>query len=109
MARKKGGWGFLTHRIHLPRCGWNHFSFSYIFAQELNAGFADEAGTYGKDRLLVTAAVPVEKASIDAGYEIAAIAKYEAFYDQNIRLSYIFSNNKHSSVCLVICCLKSHF
>ena len=72
----------------LPRCGWNPFSFSYIFAQELKAGFADEAGTYGKDRLLVTAAVPVGKATIDAGYEIAAIAKYEAFYDQNIRLSY---------------------
>ena len=44
--------------------------------QELVAAYAAEAAATGNNQLMVTAAVSAGKGTIDAGYEIAEIAKY---------------------------------
>ena len=44
--------------------------------QELVAAYAAEAAATGKNQLMLTAAVSAGKGTIDAGYEIAEIAKY---------------------------------
>lgn len=44
--------------------------------QELVEGYAAEAKATGKPQLMLTAAVSAGKGTIDAGYEIAEIAKY---------------------------------
>ena len=60
-------------------------SFTKHCFQELKEGFESEAATSGKPRLLLTAAVPAGKATIDAGYEIATISRYTTalLFDQN--------------------------
>lgn len=46
-----------------------------LYLQELVVAYAAEAKATGKAQLMVTAAVPAGKATIDAGFEIAEIAK----------------------------------
>ena len=43
--------------------------------QELVAAYAAEAAATGNNKLMLTAAVSAGKGTIDAGYEIAEIAK----------------------------------
>ncbi|CAJ1084728.1 chitotriosidase-1-like [Xyrichtys novacula] len=50
-----------------------------LLCKELLEGYEAEARTSGKPRLMISAAVAVGKATIDAGYEIAEIAKYLDF------------------------------
>jgi len=50
-----------------------------LYLQELVAGYAAEAKATGNKQLLVTAAVSAGKGTIDAGYEIAEIAKWVCF------------------------------
>lgn len=47
--------------------------------QELVDAYAAEAKSTGKPQLMLTAAVSAGKGTIDAGYEIAEIAKYCRF------------------------------
>ena len=47
----------------------------YVETQELRAGFEQEAATTGRERLLLTAAVPAGKSNIDSGYDIPEINK----------------------------------
>lgn len=50
---------------------------SWIYGvQELLEAYEAEGKATGKPRLMVTAAVPAGKGTIDAGYEIAEMAKY---------------------------------
>ncbi|ESO85840.1 hypothetical protein LOTGIDRAFT_235784 [Lottia gigantea] len=48
--------------------------FTYL-CREIRQGFEKEAQQTGKERLLITAAVPASKSTIDIGYEVAAIGK----------------------------------
>lgn len=53
---------------------YSYFLF-VIYLQELVAAYAAEAKTTGNSQLMLTAAVAAGKGTIDAGYEIAEIAK----------------------------------
>ena len=46
-----------------------------MYLQELVAAYAAEAAATGNNQLMLTAAVAAGKGTIDAGYEIAEIAK----------------------------------
>ncbi|XP_060794065.1 acidic mammalian chitinase-like [Neoarius graeffei] len=50
-----------------------------LLCQELRQAYENESSATGRPRLMVTAAVPAGKSAIDAGYEIAEIAKYLDF------------------------------
>ncbi|CAL8335896.1 unnamed protein product [Merluccius merluccius] len=50
-----------------------------LLCQELVAAYAAEAAATGNNQLMLTAAVSAGKGTIDAGYEIAEIAKYLNF------------------------------
>lgn len=52
--------------------------------QELVEAYAAEAKATGKPQLMLTAAVSAGKGTIDAGYEIAEIAKYCFFLDSHV-------------------------
>lgn len=52
------------------------FKFRILFLKELVAAYAAEAKATGKPQLMLTAAVSAGKGTIDAGYEIAQIAKW---------------------------------
>ena len=47
-----------------------------LWLQEMHAAFVAESSSSGKPRLLLTAAVPAGKSTIDNGYEVAEIAQY---------------------------------
>ena len=51
----------------------------FCVTQELKRALVAEATTTNRDRLIVTASVPAEKATIDACYEVAQIAMYLDF------------------------------
>lgn len=48
-----------------------------LHAQELFEAYEAEGKASGKPRLMLSAAVSAGKGTIDAGYEIAEISKYE--------------------------------
>ncbi|KAM6929826.1 chitinase-3-like protein 1 [Lycodopsis pacificus] len=50
-----------------------------LLCQELNETFVDEGNATNCDRLIVTASVSAEKATIDASYEVSQIAMYLDF------------------------------
>lgn len=50
-----------------------------LHAQELFEAYEAEGKASGKPRLMLSAAVSAGKGTIDAGYEIAEISKYEYF------------------------------
>ncbi|XP_074490147.1 chitotriosidase-1-like [Sebastes fasciatus] len=50
-----------------------------LLCKELKEAFVGEVKQTGRDRLIVTASVPAEKATIDASYEVAQIAMYLDF------------------------------
>jgi len=52
-----------------------------VLIQKLRAAFEAEAAASGKERLLLTAAVGCGKSTIDAAYEVAALAKEMDFID----------------------------
>lgn len=43
--------------------------------KELRSAFDKDAYVTGKDRLLLTAAVPAGKSNIDAGYDVRSVAQ----------------------------------
>lgn len=49
----------------------------FFSMQELIEAYEVEGNVTGKARLLLSAAVPANKAIIDAGFEVAEISKYE--------------------------------
>lgn len=57
----------MNHEVTFPR---------FNGVQELLEAFEAEGTATGRPRLLVTAAVAAGKGTIDAGYEIAEMAKY---------------------------------
>lgn len=58
---------------------------NYLYLQELVDAYAAEAKATGKPQLMLTAAVSAGKGTIDAGYEIAEIAKYcRSFWEKLI-------------------------
>ena len=46
-----------------------------FFPQDLAKAFQEEAQSSGKERLLLTAAVPSDRGRVDAGYEVDKIAQ----------------------------------
>lgn len=59
--------------------------------QELVEAYAAEAKATGRPQLMLTAAVSAGKGTIDAGYEIAEIAKYYRLKFWAIALNCFFS------------------
>ena len=62
-----------TAKVGLSRLVY--LSFLYVNLQELVVAYAAEAKATGNRQLMLTAAVAAGKGTIDAGYEIAEIAK----------------------------------
>jgi len=52
-----------------------------VLAQELRTAFEAEGTSTGRARLLLSAAVAAGKATIDAGYEVAALSNYLDFFN----------------------------
>lgn len=49
--------------------------FSILLSQELKSAFEQESYHTGRQRLILTAAVPAGKSNIDAGYDIPNVAR----------------------------------
>lgn len=66
-------WGWKHNRVEDPgsSCLCLHSAF---FPQDLAKAFQEEAQASGKERLLLSAAVPAGRGHVDAGYEVDKIA-----------------------------------
>ncbi len=79
----KVGHELLSHRKQMYCISKTLFcvlSITCLYLQELVEAYAGEAKATGKPQLMLTAAVSAGKGTIDAGYEIAEIAKYCRFF-----------------------------
>ncbi len=56
---------------------YNTHVHNYYESQELSEGFALEAAKTGQERLLLTSACSAGSATIDSGYEIQEIARWQ--------------------------------
>uniref|UniRef100_A0A4W5LYV1 GH18 domain-containing protein n=1 Tax=Hucho hucho TaxID=62062 RepID=A0A4W5LYV1_9TELE len=64
-----------SHLVWFLQPFLTHDALCMYILQELVAAYADEAKSTGNAQLMLTAAVSAGKGTIDAGYEIAEIAK----------------------------------